>query len=231
MTRADFTLVAFGGAGPLHACEAAERLDIPRVLVPEAPGVLCALGLLIADVAVDYSRSVMRAATAENLLALRDLERELLAMAAAELRQENIAEADMRFAATLDMRYEGQAYELNIPFGERAADAFHEAHERTYGHAIRWRPVEIVNIRVNGSGANEKPSFESAETSAYEASPVGEKTSPIGGRIKMFQRADLGPGARFSGEALVFQMDSTTFVPPGWSAQVDGTMNLLLTRD
>ena len=92
-------------------------------------------------------------------------------------------------------------YELNIPFGERAADAFHEAHERTYGHAIRWRPVEIVNIRVNGSGANEKPSFESAETRAYEASPVGEKTSPVGGRIKMFQRADLGPGARFSGEA------------------------------
>ncbi len=227
----DFTLVAFGGAGPLHACEAAERLDIPRVLVPEAPGVLCALGLLIADVAVDYSRSVMRAATAENLIALRDLERELLAMAAAELRQESIAEADMRFAATLDMRYEGQAYELNIPFGERAADAFHEAHERTYGHAIRWRPVEIVNIRVNGSGANEKPSFESAETRAYEASPVGEKTSPVGGRIKMFQRADLGPGARFSGEALVFQMDSTTFVPPGWSVQVDGTLNLLLTRD
>ena len=70
MDPRDFTLVAFGGAGPLHACEAAERLDIPRVLVPEAPGVLCALGLLIADVAVDYSRSVMRAASAENLLAL-----------------------------------------------------------------------------------------------------------------------------------------------------------------
>ncbi|MDE2749961.1 MAG: hydantoinase/oxoprolinase family protein [Chloroflexota bacterium] len=227
----DFTLVAFGGAGPLHACEAAERLDIPRVLAPEAPGVLCALGLLIADVAVDYSRSVMRAATPENLLALRNVERELLAMADAELRQENIAEADMRFAATLDMRYEGQAYELNIPFGERAVDAFHEAHERTYGHAIRWRTVEIVNIRVNGSGASEKPALEIAETRAYDASPVGVKTSPIGGRINLYERADLRPGARFSGEALVFQMDSTTFVPPGWSAQVDGAMNLLLTRD
>jgi N-methylhydantoinase A len=227
----DFTLVAFGGAGPLHACEAAEHLDVPRVLAPESPGVLCALGLLIADVAVDYSRSVMRAATLENLVRLQDLERELLALAEAELRQEDIAEADMRFTVSLDMRYEGQAYELNIPFDESAVNAFHEAHERTYGHAIRWRAVEIVNMRVNGSGAIEKPVFEEAASTAYEAKPAGEKASPSGGFIKLFERTALRPGARFSGEALVFQMDSTTYVPAGWSARVDGYMNLLLTRD
>ena len=140
----EFTLVAFGGAGPLHACEAAARLDIPRVLVPESPGVLCALGLLIADVAVDFSRSVMRVASDEALIQLREAADELVAQAAAELRQEAIAEGDMRFAVTLDMRYEGQAYELNVAYDERAIEAFHQAHERAYGHAMRWRRVEVV---------------------------------------------------------------------------------------
>lgn len=227
----DFTLVAFGGAGPLHACEAAARLDIPRVLAPEAPGVLCALGLLLADVAVDYSRSVMRAADDEALLQLRTDERELLALAESELRREGIAEPDMRFTSTLDMRYEGQAYELNIPFDEQAVEAFHEAHERTYGHAIRWRAVEIVNLRVNGSGAIEKPEFKCAESIPHEAEPVGEKPALGGGAMTLYERDALHPGACFSGEALVFQMDSTTYVPAGWKARVDGFRNLLLERE
>ncbi|MCY3833405.1 MAG: hydantoinase/oxoprolinase family protein [Chloroflexi bacterium] len=227
----DFTLVAFGGAGPLQACEAAQRLDIPRVLVPESPGVLCALGLLLADVAVDYSRSIMREATPASLIQLEAIKRELLALAEAELRKEQVAEADMRFAVSLDMRYEGQAYELNIDFDERAIEAFHDAHERTYGHAIRWRAVEIVNLRVNGSGAVEKPAFNQAATIAREAAPIGEKAAPTGGAIKLFERTDLKPGARLSGEALIFQLDSTTYVPAGWRARVDGYKNLLLERD
>lgn len=226
----DFTLVAFGGAGPLHACEAAARLEIPRVLVPESPGVLCALGLLIADVAVEFSRSVMREATEDCLRQLRETEAELLALAASELRQEGFAEADMRFAATLDMRYAGQAYELNVPFDEGAADAFHDAHERAYGHAIRWRPVEAVNIRVSGRGAISKPKFEEASAIAHEAAPISEKPSPTGGAIKLYERDDLGSGTTFQGEALVFQMDSTTYVPSGWRARVDGYANLLLER-
>ena len=227
----DFTLVAFGGAGPLQACEAAARLDIPRVLVPAAPGVLCALGLLIADVAVEYSRSIMRPASDEVLLQLRALERELLALAQSELRREGIAQSDMRFTATLDMRYEGQAYELNIPFDERATEAFHEAHERAYGHAIRWRAVEIVNLRLAGIGAIEKPEFEEADAIPHDAATIGEKASPKGGAIQLYDRDSLRPGAAFSGEALVFQMDSTTYVPAGWSARVDGYLNLLLERE
>lgn len=226
----DFTLVAFGGAGPLHACEAAARLDIPRVLTPESPGVLCALGLLIADVAVDFSRSVMRAATDELLHQLRNVERELLEQAEAELRQEGISADETRFSATLDMRYEGQAYELNIPFDERAAEAFHESHERAYGHAIRWRTVEIVNLRVSGIGAIVKPEFAEAASIQHEAEAIGKKPSPSGGAIKLYERDALRPGAAFNGEALVFQMDSTTYVPPDWKARVDGFRNLLLER-
>ena len=226
----DFTLVAFGGAGPLHACAAAERLDIPRVLVPPAPGVLCAMGLLLADVAVEYSQSVICRASAAAIDAQREIQEELLARARRELRQEGIAEDDMRFVASLDMRYEGQAYELNIPFGKDVIEAFHLEHERTYGHAMRWREVEIINSRVNGIGKIDKPAFAAAEERPHQAVAFGAKPSPLGGETRLFERDDLDAGAAFSGEALVYQMDSTTYVPAGWNARVDGAMNLLLER-
>ena len=226
----DFTLVAFGGAGPLHACEVAERLDIPRVLVPRMPGVLCALGLLVADVAIESSQSVMLLATAESIAGLAAQERMLLGGVKADLRREGIAEDDMAFAVTLDMRYQGQAYELNVPFSAAAIDDFHAAHEATYGHALRDRPVEIVNIRAGGSGIIDKPQLEAGELNASDAAPFGEKASPGGGTIRLYRRDELIAGARLAGEALVFQMDSTTYVPAGWMAEVDAWRNLVLTR-
>ncbi len=226
----DFTLVAFGGAGPLHACAAADRLEIPRVLVPPAPGVLCALGLLLADVAVEYSQSVMCRADSDAIARLEVDRRELLASARRELEQEGITENEMRFIVSLDMRYEGQAYELNIPFSGEAIAAFHAAHERSYGHAMRWRNVEIINMRVNGIGSIDKPNMEAAPVEPHETQAIGEKASPIGGAIKLFERDELRAGAMFEGEALVFQMDSTTYVPPGWRGKMDGYMNLVLER-
>ena len=224
----DFTLVAFGGAGPLHACEAADHLDIPRVLIPHTPGVLCALGLLIADVAVDFSQSVMTLATPENVADLEDRQEALLKQARAELRQENMSERDMRFAVTVDMRYQGQAYELNLPFSTSLLQDFHDLHEATYGHAMRSREVEIVNLRVQGTGFVNKPEIRFRESQSDIALPFTEKESPLGGTIKLFRREALDAGAAFSGEALVFQMDSTTYVPSGWQASVDGYLNLLL---
>ena len=225
-----FTLVAFGGAGPLHACEVAGRLEIPRVLVPHAPGVLCALGLLIADVAVEYSQSVMRRASADSIARLRAKQLELAAIGQADLRREGIAREDMIFNVSLDLRYEGQAYELNIPFGESVIRDFHDAHEQTYGHALRQRPVEIVNLRVNGAGIIDKPAFRAVRADPTAAVPFAEKDSPRRGAIKFFKRDELAAGAVFQGEALVFQMDSTTYVPTGWQARVDGLMNLILER-
>ena len=225
-----FTLVAFGGAGPLHACEVAGRLEIPRVLVPHAPGVLCALGLLIADVAVEYSQSVMRRASSDSIARLRAKQHELAAMGQADLQREGIAPEDMTFNVSLDLRYEGQAYELNIPFGESVIRDFHDAHEQTYGHALRQRPIEIVNLRVNGAGIIDKPAFHATPADPTAAVPFAEKDSPRHGTIKLFKREELAAGAAFQGEALVFQMDSTTYVPPGWHARVDGLMNLILER-
>lgn len=225
-----FTLVAFGGAGPLHACEVAQRLDIPRVLVPHAPGVLCALGLLIADVAVEYSQSVMRLANPDSIAWLDVKRHELVSMAQADLQREGIAETDMNFDVSLDLRYEGQAYELNIPFAPAVAQDFHHTHEQTYGHALRQRPVEIVNLRVHGVGLIDKPSFQAVRADSTAAVAFAEKDSPRYGTIKLFKRDELAAGAVFQGEALVFQMDSTTYVPPGWQARVDGLMNLILER-
>ncbi len=226
----DFTLVAFGGAGPLHACEAADRLGIPRVLVPLAPGVLCALGLLIADVAIEYSQSVMVLANADSYAQLQDRIQGLLKMARSDLEKEGIPEADMSFAVSLDMRYQGQAYELNISLAGSLVDDFHEAHEATYGHAMRGRNVEIVNLRIHGSGTVEKPELVSAAERYGVAQPFAEKESPTGGRIKLYRREDLEPGARLAGEAIIFQMDSTTYVPPEWRARIDGFLNLILQR-
>jgi len=225
-----FTLVAFGGAGPLHACEVARRLEIPRVLIPQSPGVLCALGLLIADVAVEYSQSVMRLASAENIARLRAKQSELVAVGQADLHREGIARENMIFEVSLDLRYEGQAYELNIPFGQSVILDFHDAHEQTYGHALRQRPAEIVNLRVHGIGIIEKPTFSPVRAIPMSAAPFAQKDSPLNGKINLFKRAELGAGAAFSGEALVFQMDSTTYVPCGWHARVDGYMNLILEQ-
>ena len=227
----DFTLVAFGGAGPLHACEAAERLDIPRVLVPSSPGVLCALGLLLADVAVDYSQSVMLLARADHIDGLAARRQNLLQLAGTDLQQEGMGEDEMLFAVSLDMRYKGQAYELNIPFSSRVVEDFHEAHRTTYGHALPDRDVEIVNIRVQGTGLVQKPAFERTEPHESAALPFSEIESPLGGAIRRFHRDQLSAGSTLEGEALIFQMDSTTYVPPGWNARVDAYLNLILTRD
>lgn len=226
----EFTLVAFGGAGPLQACEAAERLGIPRVLIPHTPGVLCALGLLIADVAVEFSQSALSLASPASIAQLEKRQRTLLEAAREELRQEGFDTPEMRFAVTVDMRYQGQAYELNLPYSADLLADFHQLHEATYGHALRERAVEIVNLRAQGIGIVNKPALRFQQPRAQAAQAFAEKSSPLGGTIKLLRRDALQAGCEFAGEALVFQMDSTTYVPPGWGATVDGYLNLLLRR-
>ncbi len=209
-----FTLVAFGGAGPLHACEIAERLNIPRVLIPRLPGVLCALGLLVADVTRDTSYSLL--GRPDNL---NDLLAEMLSQARADLAREGIDEANMLFTPLVDARYRGQAYELTIPVVDDLAAAFHAAHERTYGHALPGREVELVNLRVQAVGAVAKPILtpEPIRDNDGSSARIGQKNG-----LTLYQRDQFIPGASFSGAALIFQLDSTTYIPAGWSARVDG---------
>lgn len=228
----DFTLMAFGGAGALHACEVADRLEIQRVLVPRHPGVLCAFGLLVADVKVSHSLPVLVRANRSMIARLRAMQAEILAMGRDDLRQENIPDEQMTFEVLLDLRYAGQAYELTLPFDSDVIARFHQMHEALYGYALPERPVEVVNMRLEALGHINKPVLEPEPNAGPDpaAAYLGEKPSPLGGSIALYQREQLNPGAQFVGEALVFQLDSTVYIPAGWGAQVDGYRNLMLER-
>ncbi|GAB4332244.1 MAG: hydantoinase/oxoprolinase family protein [Phototrophicales bacterium] len=222
-----FTLVVFGGAGALHACDVADRLQIPRVLVPRYPGVLCAFGLLVADVVLDYSQSVIRLVTDTTIDDLANLLEDMMEQAKHDLIQEGITDRDHRlYHASLDVRYQGQAYELNVPVSDVVNDiceAFHRIHARTYGYAIEARAVEVVNLRLQAVGIVDHPVITAESEKVYQPRPSGQK-----GDFALYEREALKPGATFTGQALVFQLDSTIYIPTEWSARVDGYHNLIL---
>jgi N-methylhydantoinase A len=224
-----FTLMAFGGAGPLHACEVAERLSIPRVLIPRYPGVLCALGLLVADVRLDYSAAILHPADDSLPALLTESLSGLVARAAADLEREAVPESARALTAQVEMRYQGQAYELSVPLDSAPQtgaliESFHQAHERAYGHALRGRVVEVVTLRLVATGQTEKPLFEAAPIDHEQpARPLDHR--PDG--VARYDRDALRPGDTLDGPALIFQLDSTTWLPAGWSARVDGYGNLI----
>lgn len=232
-----FTMVAFGGAGALHACDVANRLQIPRVLVPRYPGVLCAFGLLVADVVLDYAQSVLRPVAADTMETLTDVLEEMLTQAKDDLIEEGVNDRQKRiYNISLDMRYQGQAYELNIPLeGEKEiGELFHSTHELRYGHSMRERVIEVVNLRVQAIGLVEHPPMrveDMLDNPALDEAYLGEKTTTSGDTLALYDREFLLSGARFSGGALVFQMDSTTYIPPGWHGFVDSYRNLILERE
>lgn len=221
----DFTLMAFGGAGPLHACAVADRLDMPRVLVPHYPGVLCAFGLLVADVLREYTRTILQAMTPETVESLRQMLKAMMAQARQDLRSEGIRANAMTFVPSVDMRYAGQSFELTIPYGKDMAQAFHTAHQARYGHALHDRPIEVVNVRLQAIGVVEKPLLEPESLRARKASPLHTRSGTA-----LYDRDSLRPGMHLAGPALVFQLDSTAYVAPGWTAQVDAYHNLILER-
>ena len=223
----DFTLMAFGGAGPLHACDVAERLEMRRVLIPRWPGVLCAFGLLVADVLRESSQSVLALASAETMQRLRARLDEMTSRARAQLAREGISDEAMRFHALLDLRYVGQSFELTLPFSDDPAAAFHRAHERSYGHTLPQRAVEVVNLRLQAIGLVEKPLLTPEALSGQTEVPLLYERAGIA----HYLREQLLPGMRIEGPALALQLDSTIWVAPGWSATVDPWRNLLLDHE
>jgi len=244
----DFALVAFGGAGPVHACELAERLGIPRVLVPRAPGVLSALGMLLSDLVMDYSLTTMRRAEAPTLSAVEgrggsDFEESfqpLEARARAEMAIEGVTAP--RLERSVDMRYVGQSFEINVPFEGNwrlVIGEFHARHGQRYGHAHPDEPVELVNLRVRAVGETQKPVFEELPVGGADpsAASAGERPVWFEGQAglqpqvaQLFEREKFRAGNRVEGPAIVFQMDATTVIPPGWAGTVDYWGHLLLER-
>jgi N-methylhydantoinase A len=232
-----FTLVAFGGAGPLHACEVAAGLQIGRVLVPRYPGVLCALGLLMADVVLETSRSLLEVVTPQVEAQLRAHSVEMVAQARLDLAREGIADEAMVFRPLVDARYRGQSHELTVPLTEDVAAALHEAHASAYGHVMPDREVEVVNLRLQATGVVPKPELTPEPLALNDGRDalIGHRmavcqdgASHASREVALYDRDRLRPGARFAGPALVFQMDSTVYLAPGWAAKVDGYRNLVL---
>jgi N-methylhydantoinase A len=242
----DFTLVAFGGAGPLHACELAERLAAqyaPRVLVPRAPGVLSALGMLLADLVKDYALTVMRRAGDLTDADLAALFAPLEARARVEMAQEGIVSPPLVYS--IDARYLGQSFEINVPVATENGilkldvGEFHARHAQRYGHAHPDQPVEFVTVRLRAIGPTPKPLFEALPEGAEDASAacVGEsevwfegENGPQPHVARLYQREKLLAGNRLAGPAILFQLDATTVVPPGWSGDVDRLGHLQLKR-
>jgi N-methylhydantoinase A len=241
-----FVLVAFGGAGPLHACELAAALRIPRVLIPPHPGVLSALGMVLADAVKDYSQTVMVGAGELTDDSLERLFAPLYQRAQADLEAEGFSEERIALLPSLDMRYVGQSYELGVDaraggVGTRAqyvAD-FHEAHRRRFTYASEAEAVEIVNVRLTATGHTDKPQFSHQPLAGLDpkAAFLGYKpvyfaehdaaaARPI--PTALYQRERLAPGNMVVGPAIVFQLDTTSVIPPGWAAAMDGWGNLVV---
>jgi N-methylhydantoinase A len=218
-----FTLVAFGGAGPLHACALAEGLGIARILVPRHPGCLSALGMLLADVTMDFSLGVMRPASSLDDGSAAALFRPLIEEARAAMAAEGRAAGALRLERSMDLRYVGQSYELNVPCGARLRETlrrFHAAHRARHGHGDDALPVEVVTLRVKAVRRARRPPFARARR-------VARRVVPRRGRAR---REDLRPGDRIAGPCSIDQLDATTHVAAGWTASVDALSNLVLER-
>jgi N-methylhydantoinase A len=242
----EFALVAFGGAGPLHGAEVAQMLSIPEVIVPPYPGITSAMGLLTTDLKYDAIRTQFQVSGKIDLdrlnADLSEMERRL----AAQFTADHLDAGKLSFVRDGDLRYVGQGYELKIPCPNgvlKPADLegiwqlFHEAHQREYGHAFRANPIEIVNMRVSGIGAMPKiQKIKPAEGGSLTGARVraGQCMFRVGGELKSFETAFyrrhlLPVEEKFSGPAVVLQKDSTTIVPPGWSAVNDRAGSLILS--
>ncbi len=231
----DYTLVAFGGAGALHACELAAALQMPRVLVPKFPGALSALGILRADVVKDVSQTV-RLAVEQATAAKRELRQRFAGIERSglrEMRAEGFSRTQVRIERLLDMRYVGQAYELTVSADGDFVGTFHRAHEQRYGYADPGRAVEVVNVRARLIGATPKPSLPKSRGAGASslAALVERRSVQVAGRSErtaIYDRAKLRAGNRFAGPSVVVEYSATTFVPPGWRARVDAYENILL---
>lgn len=242
----EFTLVPFGGAGPLHACQIALDLGIPRVLVPTAPGATSALGLLMSDVKHDFVRSRLGNVAELDLEVANELFGQLVHAARKQLASEGFSDDEIQLRYFLDMRYSGQGYENPVPVsalpltGESLAayrSDFDAIHERCHGHAAPDQAVEVVNYRVQAIGvvpAVALPTVESAADDAGSARTGSRKAyfatvaeDPI--EVPVYSRERLRAGHRFAGPAIVEQYDSTTVICPEQVATVDGYGNLVVT--
>ncbi len=241
----EFGLVAFGGAGPLHANAVAELMGSFPVIVPPSPGLLCALGDLVADFRQEFAQTLIRLTAEATGPELEEILGGLEARAREWMDAEAIAPDDQGIAFVADMRYRGQGYEIPVSLdhgevgaGDLAAleERFNGLHEQLYGFRMPGTASEIVNLRAVGSGERPSPELAAGKPGDADAEGARVDTGEIlfeGERrpTAIYDRAGLAPGMRFAGPAVVTEFDSTTVVLPGYHAEVDHHYNVLITPE
>ena len=226
-----FALLAFGGAGGMHACEIAERLEIGIVIVPRHAGVLSALGMLVADVTRDYSVSVLRPSTEIDLASLEKRAEPLVRTARAELAKEGYARARQVIERLVDVRYVGQSYEITVPFGRDYRTEFDRQHGQLYGYSNPERATEVVAIRVRGSGITSKPRLPFVRPRRSTPRPDSVRAATFGGRgmkTAHYRWPALPPGSAARGPAIITGAEATVVVPPEFGFSVDGFGNVIV---
>lgn len=243
----EFSLMAFGGAGPLHACEVAKELGMKEVLIPPHPGTLCSLGLLLADTKFDLSRTKVMVGAPENLPAINEQFRNMVEQGTALLDKENVAGDRRCFEYFVDMRYQRQNFEICIPVPagemtqetlEKALADFHAEHKRSYGYCKEEAVVQFVSYRVSAIGVIDKPDLKPAPLHPEAPLPVPVETRQVlfQGRedyvvTPVYMRESFVPGQAIPGPCICEQMDTTLVVPGGWTIHVDGYHNLKIHDD
>lgn len=228
----EFTLIAFGGSGPVHAVQLARTMGIKRVVVPLAPGLFSAVGLLLTDIEHDFTRTHLALWSDVDEAALRESFRRLEAQAETTLRREGLSVSDVRWQRAVDVRYRGQSHALTVSLEgldrEHLKDvvvAFEGEHELTYGHRPRGAPVELVNVRLRASVPRPRPTLR-ASASAYR--PSGPREVWFGDRAypaPVMTREMLGAEGA-AGPLLVEEYDTAIVVPPDARASLDQQGNV-----
>ena len=239
----DFTLAAFGGAGPVHGGELARLLGTRKLLVPSHPGILCATGLLATDLQYDFVRTRVQRPPAYDVGAIANCFGELSRDAETRLEAESVAPARRRYRRAADVRYAGQGVEITVDVAdgevdqamiERLIEDFHDLHERLYTFADRAAAVEIINFRITATGIMEKVSLPELARSDAAPEASGQRPVHFGGdgfeATPVFRRESLLAGQCIQGPAIVDQFDATTVLLPGQIAAVDGHGSLLISE-
>ena len=242
----DFVLVAFGGAGPVHANRLAAELEIPTVLVPPSPGTTSAMGLLVTDIKHDYSVALIQRADRLDFKVAHDSFQRMKLEGEAALAREGVGPEDTDFVHQADMRYVGQSYELTIPLADDELasgkltgllDRFHREHERAYGFKADEEPVEFVALRLSAVGSISRPRIREIAASGSDLASALKTNRPAyfaesGGLVDcdIYDRYKLQPGLEVLGPAIVEEIDSTTVIHPGYRAVADNSGNLFLQR-
>ena len=229
----DYTLVTFGGAGGLHACELAQSLSIKKILVPKNAGVLSALGMTVADIVKDYSRSILLKVREKGYSEILDLFKPLISKGMKDVLSEGIRESSVKVENSVDMRYVGQSHELTLPFKKSYIEDFHKLHKKTYGHANTDYGIEVVNIRVRVIGKTRKPSLrKKVKIAPVKGQTVTRKTKCYFRekwlKADIYDRNRARTGSRIKGPAVIVEDTSTTFLPPGYICNIDDYENLII---